>query len=101
MSRQCLERQEGCINGKGQRCRQPPQRIGIEGIASTSGKACCESWRLAPVSLTARGTPRPSQIRWRLLPGLALSVGLGPVCPPKTARTEQLSITARDQSIWP
>ena len=39
---------------------------------------------------------------------MALAAGVGPigrigarVCPPKTARTEQLSITARDQSIWP
>jgi len=31
----------------------------------------------------ARGTPRPSQIRWRLLPSLARSVGFGPVCSPQ------------------
>jgi hypothetical protein len=31
----------------------------------------------------ARGTPRPSQIRWRLLPSLARSVGFGPVCGPQ------------------
>ena len=43
---------------------------------------------------------RPSQIRWRLLPRLARSVGFGPVwSPPYTARMEQLSTTARDQSI--
>jgi hypothetical protein len=49
---------------------------------------------------TASGTPRPSQIRWRLLPRLARSVGLGPVgSPPYTARMEQLSTTARDQSF--
>jgi hypothetical protein len=54
------------------------------------------------VRRTASGTPRPSQIRWRLLPRLARSVGLGPVCfPPYTARTEQPSTTARDQSIRP
>jgi hypothetical protein len=35
------------------------------------------------VSWIARGTPRPSQIRWRLLPSLARSVGLGPVCCPQ------------------
>ena len=50
----------------------------------------------------AKGMPRPSQIRWRLLPRLALSVGFGPVSsPPKIQGTEQLSITARDQSMWP
>jgi hypothetical protein len=44
---------------------------------------------------------RPWHIRWRLLPRFARSVGFGPVwSPPHTARTEQLSTTARDQSIW-
>jgi hypothetical protein len=44
---------------------------------------------------------RPSQIRWRLLPRLARSVGFGTVwSPPYTARMQQLSTTARDQSIW-
>jgi hypothetical protein len=60
-----------------------------------------ESCRLAPVKRTASGTPRPSQITWRLLPRFARSVGFGPVSsPPHVARTEQLSTTARDQSIW-
>ena len=55
---------------------------------------------VAPVRRTASGTPCPSQIRCRLLPRLARSVGLGPVCvPPCIARTEQLSTTALDQSI--
>jgi len=37
---------------------------------------------------------------WRLLPRVARSVGFGPVwSPPCTARMEQLSTTARDQSI--
>jgi len=70
------------------------------GIASTRAKASCESFRLAPVRRTASGTPYPSQIRCRLLPRLARSVGLGPVwLPPHTARTEQLSTMARDQSM--
>jgi hypothetical protein len=72
------------------------------GIASTRAKASCESFRLAPVRRTARGTPRPSQIRCRLLPRLARSVGFGPVSvPPHAARTEQLSTTAHDQSMSP
>ena len=75
----------------------PAQR----GIASTNASASCESFRFAPVRRTASGTPRPSQIRWRLLPRLARPVGFGPVwSPPYTARMEQLSTTARDQSIW-
>jgi hypothetical protein len=50
----------------------------------------------------ASGTPRPSQIRCRLLPRFARSVGFGPVrVPPHTARTEQLSTMARDQSMSP
>jgi hypothetical protein len=53
------------------------------GIESTSGKACCESLRLAAVNWIASGMPCPSQIRWRLLPGLARSVGFGPVCAPQ------------------
>jgi len=49
------------------------------GIASTNARASCESLRFAPVRRTASGTPRPSQIRWRLLPRLARLVGFGPV----------------------
>ena len=47
------------------------------GIASTNARASCESFRLAPVRRTASGMPSPSQIRWRLLPRLARSVGFG------------------------
>jgi hypothetical protein len=62
------------------------------GIASINARASRESFRFAPVRRTASGTPRPSQIRWRLRPRLARSVGFRPVCcPPNTARTEQLS----------
>jgi hypothetical protein len=83
------------------RCRGRPRSRCSGGIASTNARASCESFRFAPVRRTASGTPRPSQIRWRLLPRLARSVGFGPVwSPPYTARTEQLSTTARDQSIW-
>jgi hypothetical protein len=46
----------------------------------SNARPSCESFRFAPVRRTASGTPRPSQIRWRLLPRLARSVGLGPVC---------------------
>jgi hypothetical protein len=38
---------------------------------------------LAPVSSIANGMPCPSQIKWRLLPRLARSVGFGPVCSPQ------------------
>ena len=76
---------------------RPPCR---SGIASTRAKASCESFRLAAVRRTASGMPCPSQIRCRLLPRLARSVGFGPVfVAPHTARTEQLSTMARDQSM--
>lgn len=52
-------------------------------MEATSASDCCESLRLAPVSWTTNGTPRPSQIRWRLLPSFARSVGLEPVCAPQ------------------
>ena len=79
--------------------RSPPFTV-QRGIASTKARASCESFRFAPVKRTASGTPRWSQIRWLLLPRLARSVGFGPVwSPPYTARMEQLSTTARDQSI--
>jgi hypothetical protein len=83
------------------RCRGLPRAPCSAGIASTNAKASCESFRFAPVRRIASGIPRPSQIRWRLLPRFARSVGFGPVwSPPYTARMEQLSTTARDQSIW-
>jgi hypothetical protein len=93
------------------RGRRARRRVGIwvgrvhlaeGGIASTRASASCESFRLAPVRRTARGTPCPSQIRCRLLPRLVRSVGFGTVCvPPHTALTEQLSTMARDQSMSP
>jgi len=53
------------------------------GMASSSGNAWVESWQFAPVSSIANGMPRPSQIKWRLLPRLARSVGFAPVCGPQ------------------
>src|SRR5260370_20532924 len=52
-------------------------------MASISGNAWVESWQFAPVSSIANGMPRPSQIKWRLLPRLARSVGFAPVCGPQ------------------
>src|SRR5262249_41934368 len=73
------------------RCRGRPCSPCSGGMASTNARTSCESFRFAPVRRTASGTPRPSQIRWRLLPRLARAVGFGPVwSPPYTARMEQL-----------
>jgi hypothetical protein len=52
-------------------------------MASSNDKALLESWQFAPVSWIANGMPSPSQIKWRLLPRLARSVGFGPVCSPQ------------------
>jgi hypothetical protein len=69
-------------------------------MASTSASACSESFLLAAVSWMASGIPRASQIRWRLLPSFARSDRIGTrQLPPKTARIEQLSTIALDQSI--
>src|SRR4029077_10517811 len=53
------------------------------GTASSSGNAWVESRQFAPVSSIANGMPRPSQIKWRLLPRVARSVGFAPVCGPQ------------------
>ena len=60
------------------------------------------SLRLPPVSDTASGVPWPSVSTWCFEPVGARSTGLGPVFgPPLSARTWELSITARDQSSFP
>jgi len=63
--------------------RGRPRRPCNGGTASSSGNAWVESWQFAPVSSIANGMPRPSQIKWRLLPRLARSVGFAPVCGPQ------------------
>ena len=65
------------------RQRGRPRRPCSGGMASSSRNAWVESWQLAPVSSIANGMPRPSQIKWRLLPRFARSVGFGPVCSPQ------------------
>jgi hypothetical protein len=70
-------------NTQSGRWRGRPRSLCKDGMASTSARACCESLRLAPVSCITSGIPFPSQSKWRLLPSLARSVGLGPVCGPQ------------------
>ena len=69
------------------------------GMASIRGLSWVMSWRLPSVSDTASRMPCASVIRWRLEPGPGkvdrARVGFGP---PLTARTCELSMTARDQS---
>jgi hypothetical protein len=59
--------------------RDPPSSV----RTLTNKRACLRIVALAPVSWVASGTPRALQIRWRLLPSLARSVGFGPVCAPQ------------------
>jgi hypothetical protein len=51
-------------------------------MASTTSVRALESWTLAGVQITASGTPLASTTTWRFVPGLPLSVGLGPVHSP-------------------
>ena len=92
------------------RGRQPRNRADAVAVHVHPGVA--EPHRPAPVLLAShsgwhRSAERRAarlawQIRRRLLPGLARSVGFGPVCvAPYTVRTEQLSTIDRDQSISP
>jgi hypothetical protein len=55
--------------------RRRPRSPCKSGMASTRESARHESLRLAPVSWITNGIPFPSQITWRLPPGLARSVG--------------------------
>lgn len=64
------------------RLRGRPSRPGTAGMASTRSSRTTESCRLAPVTTSAKGRPRRSTMRWRLLPSLPRSVGFGPVCWP-------------------
>ncbi|NKA10412.1 hypothetical protein GO298_03658 [Ralstonia solanacearum] len=84
------------------RHRGRPVSPGTLGMASTRASNTTESWRLAPVTLSAKGTPRRSTARWRLLSSLPRSVGFGPVCllAPGGLATVALSMLARPQSIW-
>ena len=75
--------------------RRRPRSPCKSGMASTRESARHESLRLAPVSWITNGIPFPSQITWRLLPGLARSVGLGPVC----CNQKQLARNHRPQRL--
>lgn len=70
------------------------------GMASTRASNTTESWRLAPVTLGAKGTPRRSTARWRLLSSLPRSVGFGPVCCLPRSRYRRAVDARSPQSIW-
>lgn len=60
------------------------------------------SLTFAAVVMTWSGVPRPSQMRWCLLPNFRRSTGDGPVAaPPFFARMWEPSTHARDQSSSP
>jgi hypothetical protein len=55
------------------RCRVTPVRTG--GMSPTTASSMLTSGTLAPVTTAASGSPRPSQTRWSLDPGLPRSTG--------------------------
>ena len=57
----------------------------IGGIESISGSNCVTSWRFAPVSFAASGTPPASTTRWCFDPFFLRSTGLGPVFSPRAS----------------
>ena len=66
----------------GRRRGRPRLPLRTGGMASSVGASIMLScWLAGPIS-TPSGVPRASTTRWRLLPGLPLSVGLGPVAAP-------------------
>jgi len=92
--------------------------VGVQAVGSAAGPADTAAYRrhlvkqgyeLGDVVAVAagqrhrqQGVPWPSVSTWCFEPGRARSTGLGPVFgPPLSARTWELSITARDQSSFP
>ena len=72
------------------------------GTASTACSSSLTSGQLAAVTVAANGIPLASVTTKCLLPFFRRSTGLGPVAsPPPRARTCELSIAARVQSISP
>ena len=71
--------------------------------ASTASSSALESWTLAAVWITAKGTPSRSSTTWRLEPDLPLSVGFGPVFwPPRgPARSPSPKMHAPNRSRPP
>src|ERR1700677_766039 len=61
-------------------------------ILSRVSRASLKSLRFAPATTTARGTPLASVSRLRLVPPLALSVGLGPVFFPPERRLRHRAV---------
>jgi hypothetical protein len=83
---------EGAVGFLGRCCRRNWVRFGDDLLArlrdwqeagSTNGLNAGRGYCTGPSSWIAGGTPRPSHIRWRLLPSLARSVGFGPVWRPQ------------------
>lgn len=68
------------------RRRGRPGRPATGGMPSTRTRVCVTSLTFAAVVMTCSGVPRPSQIRWCLLPVLRRSTGDGPVAAPPFSR---------------
>lgn len=66
--------------------RGRPGRPATGGMPSTRARVWVTSLTLAAVVMTLSGVPRPSQIRWCLLPVFRRSTGDGPVSDPPFSR---------------
>ncbi len=80
----------------GLRRGRPRCPVRTPGTASRVAASIRLSWPLAPVSLRPGGVPFASTTRWRFVPGLPRSAGLGPVAVPPFWLA--LARAARDQS---
>ena len=87
-------------NTQSGRWRGRPRSPCRGGMASTSARACCEPFRLAAVSWMRNTLTVANQMTLAAKLGSIGGVGTR-LKPPKTARTELPSTTARDQSICP
>lgn len=66
--------------------RGRPGRPATGGMPSTRARVWVTSFTFAAVVMTLSGVPRPSQIRWCLLPVFRRSTGDGPVSAPPFSR---------------
>ena len=75
--------------------RGRPGRPATGGMPSIRLRVWVMSLTLAAVVMTRSGVPRPSQIKWCLLPAFRRSTGDGPVAAPSSSRVRESRPRAR------